>query len=816
MFVKAAGLVTIVFTAVFHRQLIGLVPTGPPLSADAASGLIRSASFTTIILPPSILDEIGKRPELLDCLEKVKYVLPGGSTTTRAAADAINSRTELLNILGATELGCISQLAIDRQDWPYIAPSPLTGIEFKQHSEEEYEMAVVHKKEFASQQPTFELFPDLDEYYTQDLYAKHPTKPGLWLYRGRFDDVIVFSNGEKTNPILMEAVVSGHPKISAVLMAGKNRFEASLLIEPAIQLEASAKARAELIEELWPTIQEANCQQPAYSRISKTHILFTAPEKPMLRAGKGTVQRRLTIENYASELDALYADAETMDDSDCPVLIDGNDLEASVLRLLQKITGFTTLKSEDDLFARGMDSLQVIQTARYLNAALPKTRFKTVKIAPSTVYTRSTASEMTRAIKDLASKARDSLGTAQIARETRMSSILQQYSSSLKHRQEGHVIEGICSSVVILTGSTGSLGCYLLNSLNCSPSVSKIYCLNRSSNSFEKQVAKSASQGLTTDWDSQRVVFLTVDLSQECLGLASSIYDELVTSVNLVIHNAWQVDFNLPLSYYEKSHIGGVCNLLNLSAQSLHPCRFLFVSSISAVDNWSADHSSVVPEKVITGLRIAGKIGYAESKLISEQLVDMAATRCNVDVLICRIGQIAGPAYGEKGLWNTREWFPSLIISSLHLAALPDFLGSLEEIDWVPIDLVSTIVTELALAQPERSRKETEVYHIVNLERTTWRDLLPFIQYQLGDNIQIVPMATWVQKLRASAESSVSEAALAKNPAIKLVDFYQGLVDATKTPTQLETRETEKKSATFRNLKAVKEDWLAKWISAWI
>ena len=815
-YVKAAGLVTIVFTAVFHRQLIGLIPTGPPLSADAASELIRSVPFTTIILPPSILDEIGKRPELLDCLEKVKNVLPGGSTTTKAAADAINYKTALLNILGATELGCISQLAIDRQDWPYIASSPLTGIEFRQHSEEEYEMVVVRKEEFVSQQPTFELFPDLDEYRTQDLYAKHPTKPGLWLYRGRSDDVIVFSNGEKTNPILVEAVISGHPKVSAVLMAGQNRFEVSLLIESVISLEASAEARAELIEELWPTIQDANCQQPAHSRISKTHILFTTPEKPMLRAGKGTVQRRLTIEDYTSELDALYADAETMDDSTCPVVIKDSNLEASVLQLLQITTGCTTLKSEDDVFACGMDSLQVIQTARYLNAGLQMTKYKTVRVAPSTIYTRPTLSELTIEIMDLSSKSRNAPVVDDIAREKRMSSILQQYSSSVKPPQKGHRTQGDGPPVIILTGSTGTLGSYLLNSLNSSPSVLKIYCLNRSSNSFERQVAQIASQGLSTDWDPQRVVFLTVDLSQDRLGLTESIYDELVANVNLIIHNAWQVDFKLPLSFYEKSHISGVCNLVNLSAQCAHHCRFLFVSSIGAVNNWSATNGGTVPEKVITDLSVAGKIGYAESKLISEQLVDLAATKCDLDVSIRRIGQIAGSAEGEKGPWNTREWFSSLIISSLHLAALPDSLGSLEEIDWVPIDLVATIVTELALAQAERSKIGTEVYHIVNPERTTWRYLLLFIQSQLGDVVQVIPLAAWVQKLGASAETSISEAALVKNPAIKLLDFYQGLIDATEMSPKLDTRQTKKRSATLRDLKPVKKEWLAKWIDGWI
>ena len=45
---------------------------------------------------------------------------------------------------------------------------------------------------------------------------------------------------------------------------------------------------------------------PAHGHVLKGMILLTCKKKPLLRAGKGTVQRRSTVEMYKDEIDALY------------------------------------------------------------------------------------------------------------------------------------------------------------------------------------------------------------------------------------------------------------------------------------------------------------------------------------------------------------------------------------------------------------------------------------------------------------------------------------------------------------------------------
>ena len=52
-------------------------------------------------------------------------------------------------------------------------------------------------------------------------------------------------------------------------------------------------------------IEDANAIAPAFSRIYKEMILFTAKDKPLPRAGKGTVLRKATLDIYAPEIDAM-------------------------------------------------------------------------------------------------------------------------------------------------------------------------------------------------------------------------------------------------------------------------------------------------------------------------------------------------------------------------------------------------------------------------------------------------------------------------------------------------------------------------------
>lgn len=784
------------------------------MSAEAALSLIKCTQVTAAALPPSTLNDIGKDPRLLDMLGALKYVMAAGGVVSKSAGDAIINKTTLLNILGSTELGTFRSLEVDQKDWAYLRPSINSGAEFRHVSGDMFEMFVIRDKSLNGLQPTFEIFPDLQEFSTHDLFSKHPTKHDHWLYHGRSDDVIAFLNGEKTNPILMEGLVQSHPDVRSALVVGQNRFEAALLIESSQPSKVSTNRGAELIEKLWPVIEEANRKSPAHARVSKSHILFTSPEKPMSRAGKGTVQRRSTIENYSAEIDALYADAEIMNDCDIPVKVDPSNIKQSIQQIVAFIMGFEHLGVDDDLFSRGMDSLQVIQTARYLKSGLQEAGMKIRNLGPSTIYTNPTIAKLASAVESFEQQIQATRESAEKTRINDMEGILEKYSNLPNSNQDRSQVGKKSLEAVVLTGSTGALGAYLLEAFSKSELVSKIYCLNRSADSEKRQEFSSASRGLTSQWSPQRVTFLTSDFSKSNLGLGQETFSEIRDCATIIVHNAWQVDFNLSLASYEHGHISGVRNLIDLSVQSTHRAKFFFVSSIASVMAWPNHHTGPVPEEIIADFTVPQHMGYAESKHISEQLLGRACAELNIPISICRVGQVAGPVHGSQGMWKKQEWLPSLILSSKHLGVIPESLGVMQDIDWIPIDLLSSILSELAIKHSSLIGLPS-VYHTVNPNVTTWAALLPHVQAELGPEVTIVPLAAWVKRLRASSASSIVAQDFSVNPALKLLDFYEGLLDSESIPPRLETVKTELECPLLTEVGPVKGDWMKKWIRQW-
>ena len=82
--------------------------------------------------------------------------------------------------------------------------------------------------------------------------------------------------------------------------------------------------------------------------------------------------------------------------------------------------------------------------------------------------------------------------------------------------------------VVLLTGSTGGLGCHLLVELLADSSTKKVYALNRGVETRQRQLDNLRKQGLDVGCvSSSKVTFLEGDLDKSYLGLSPVVYNEV-------------------------------------------------------------------------------------------------------------------------------------------------------------------------------------------------------------------------------------------------------------------------------------------------
>jgi thioester reductase-like protein len=542
-------------------------------------------------------------------------------------------------------------------------------------------------------------------------------------------------------------------------------------------------------------------------------------DKPFPLTAKGTVKRQAAANLYEAEINELYKNYDKPSTLEAPRL-DVSSQEAltqSILDVFDMRIGSTCLDEEADFYAAGIDSLQMILAARLLRSGIEASglAFDVELIKPSTIYGNPTPRRLAAYILSSASSAED--GDARVI--TSMQKLLDKYSQNFaKGTTTAKIPRSGDSQTVVLTGSTGTFGCYLLNDILQDPNVARVICLNRSEGGGrQRQPNLMASRGLNTDL-APKADFYRIDITRPDLGLAPPALEIILESADHIIHAAWAVNFNVSVESMEPQ-IAGVRHIIDIAARCKKRVNVATTSSAGAFDRWDvATKGPAVPEETLDDLMIASN-GYCQSKILGNILLDKGARVGGFDATIARVGQIAGPL-GEKGSWNKHELFPSLIESSIELGALPKDVGLLNRVDWLPLEVASRTILDTVIIDEESfdnegGRGHVRIVHCANPAATTFDQLIPAIQEFFGtDRIpEVIGFREWIEKLEARALDDP-----VRLPAIKLVDTFRSVLvpeGEKRQPVYLETTKTKERSRALREAGPVTPDMMRHWCSQW-
>jgi thioester reductase-like protein len=226
-------------------------------------------------------------------------------------------------------------------------------------------------------------------------------------------------------------------------------------------------------------------------------------------------------------------------------------------------------------------------------------------------------------------------------------------------------------------------------------------------------------------------------------------------------------------------------------------------------------------------------MGYGESKWIAERILDAAAKATPLQPTILRIGQISG---GKNGSWNTSDWLPAVIKSSLTLGSLPEFKGVSDCLraynldfnyftqasSWIPLDLAAETVVDLR-------NEGVLAVNLVHPQPVACKQLFDIFSQELS--LPFIPYAEWVAKLeKAAAETSqlnnssrIAEFA-DKVPAATLLEFFQGALKAEEFVgddsealgfPRLVTENARKASGSFRGAGKLGAEDVRSWLTYW-
>ncbi|KAI0926217.1 hypothetical protein AcV5_008731 [Taiwanofungus camphoratus] len=575
------------------------------------------------------------------------------------------------------------------------------------------------------------------------------------------------------------------PHVFASVMFGRGRFQAGIAVDPKSEFKVDPSDQNKLAEfrnMIWPTIEKMNEYAPQHSRIFKEMILVAKPSKPFQYTAKGTVRRGVTLEDYKDEIDALYNAVEESAQSNIPppARWDIGSATDFVRAVVGKVM-VHAVQGGDDIFQHGCDSLQATWIRNTLSRALHESaKVDTRKITSNFVYDHPTIGSLASAVSALGlgtSKDEGSSNISLSARTDAMRAMVARYSGDFPAHQAGSGRPKASGDVVLVTGTTGSLGCHLLSRLASDPEVGRVYAFNRASRDLkavgERQRLALIDRGLDAGvLESKKVVVLEGDLTAVNFGLAETTYKELHQSVTHIIHNAWRVDFAIGLSSFEPQ-VKAVRCLINFALSSPLPVppRLCFTSSMSVFSNLPC--SEVGPEHPIEP-ELAVGMGYAESKWVSEQILYKAAEKSSLKTMVIRVGQICG---GMDGAWNAHEWFPSMVQSAAKLGCFPD---DNRGVDWIPLELTAAAVIDF-----RKATNSTNTVHLVHPRPVSWHALAAVVAAELS--VPLVSYDEWLGKLEQTASSisdSVHEKGLRAESerdtvrslrALQLLDLFKGM-----------------------------------------
>ncbi|KAI0837983.1 acetyl-CoA synthetase-like protein [Hypoxylon sp. FL0890] len=762
---------------------------GPPNmipDGNLLKHVLRQQKIRALVLVPAVVEQLLNEPNGLDFFRNIDYLCYGGAPMNPIVGDRLSKVTKLVSPFGQTEIFSQPELAVEPEDWQWHEFNPHMQHEMQIYDPNEgtYELVIFADESNKDRAGLYHNLPGVTEYRTKDLFTRHPHKSRLYKYYGRKDDIIVLANGEKFNPLALEMKIQSHPLLKGALVTGNGRTQTALIIEPKDPL-GDEEERSGLLKQLWPFVEESNSLASGQGRIYSGKVICAAPEKPLVRTAKGTIVRKLSEEAYKDELEVLYSSTESQD-SHSTVELKGtvdHDLP-TIVEFVRRIfaTSFppaSMIDEDEDFFTHGLDSIQTLEIVASLKRNLQKQSKPASWVSPRAIFQNSSLAEFSRFVKHVLDNGAVPEAVSEATLAQSVNEIVERFVRTLPEKSPLQANRTPNTSIIALIGSTGYLGSNVVATLLKRPSVSRIYCLNRSSDAKRRQEEALVKIDRSLQPLLKKLEYMAIELGKPLFGLPQDEYDILVHEVGVVVYNSWRLDFGHTIRSFEPFfHATG--ELIKLSTVSHHNIYIVFVSSLTSVGNFAK--TSMIPEGPVEAASAAVNTGYAQSKFAAERILTAASQTSGVPVSIVRIGQIGGPTDSENQKWADQPWISSLIRTSRELKCAPNHVS---KIDWTPVDTVAAILADLIL---QRKASGINFANIWSSEHRPWELLLKIL-----DDIM-------------DADD------VARLPALKLLDYYDALGDGMET-VDCETGYASRISQT--PVRPVTRQMLERWLQDW-
>lgn len=335
-------------------------------------------------------------------------------------------------------------------------------------------------------------------------------------------------------------------------------------------------------------------------------------------------------------------------------------------------------------------------------------------------------------------------------------------------------------SSILLTGATGFLGCFLLNEILTTTSMTIVALVRADSLDEAKKRLRLTlikydlfNEILQQAFDSNEPKRIEICLCRN-LGDYDGSFSQLDLNnrwdqIDAVLHCAADTNFNLK---YENLRQVNVKLTKYLLEKCLHYNKpFYHVSSLS-VFLFTQNDITLSPPNISESdqPRLRSIIGgYSQSKYVADMLV-LRALRRGLPGAILRPGRVTGSTI--SGIGSIEDLFIQMLRGCHQLGAYPKFKFPF---DVTPVDLVSKAIVRIVTRPQSSINSNPLIVHLINTKTIPFDEQFKLLrQFNCYPNeLKELPYSEWYQQLIHRVSSEQQQQSTVFNPLLPLLPFLQ-------------------------------------------
>ena len=301
------------------------------------------------------------------------------------------------------------------------------------------------------------------------------------------------------------------------------------------------------------------------------------------------------------------------------------------------------------------------------------------------------------------------------------------------------------ASSVLVTGTTGFLGAFLLDELlRATGPDTRFYCLVRDRDpgqggSTNRVLDTLKFYGLAGQLSGQRIVPVAGDLTQPRMGLDSDEYRRLAEEIDLIFHCAASVNYAYPYSAAKPHTVGGTLEALKFACTvATKPVQYVSSNGVFP----GGDDTPYLENSGIDGFVDRMEGGYNQAKWVAERLVWSAVSR-GLPVCLFRPGNIGH--HSGTGTVNPNDFLSLIIKACARLGCAP--LAPEWFFEMTPVDFLVKAIARFS----DDPRRLGRVYNVVQQSPVPADDVFAYMENH-GYVADRAHLGDWKSRLETMAD----------------------------------------------------------------